>query len=115
MIWIKCYKSLILHIVTVFIYFPISLKKFDEMIEPFRLHESRDSARAEARRKEQPFKITDEELSTFEEKVKWSKNCIFLFVGLELLIYAAVSQTNLQIRLNELLRANSSMANLIFV
>lgn len=40
------------------------------MIAPFRLHESKDSAQAEARRKEQPSKITDEELSTFEEKVK---------------------------------------------
>lgn len=86
------------------------------MIEPFRLHESaQDSAQAEARRKEQPFKITDEELDTFQEKVKWSKNNIFLFVGLELLMYAAVSQTNLQIRLNELLRVNSNTANLIFV
>lgn len=85
------------------------------MIAPFRLHESKDSARAEARRKEEPFKITDEELSTFEEKVKRFKNDIFLFVGVELLIDAAVLQTNLQIRLNELLRANSSGANLIFV
>lgn len=85
------------------------------MIAPFRLHESKDSARAEARHKEEPFKITDEELSTFEEKVKRFKNYIFLFVGVELLIDAAVSQTNLQIRLNELLRANSSGANLIFV
>lgn len=85
------------------------------MIAPFRLHESKDSARAEARRKEEPFKITDEVLSTFEEKVKRFKNYILLFVGVELLIDAAVSQTNLQIRLNELLRANSSGANLIFV
>lgn len=70
---IKCNKSLILHILTVFIFFPTSLKKFDEMIEPFRLHEPRDSAQAEARRKEQPFKITDEELSTFKEKVNHLK------------------------------------------
>lgn len=67
---IKWNKSLILHILTVFIVFPISLKKFDEMIKPFRLHESRNPAQAEARRKEKPSKITDEELSTFEEKVK---------------------------------------------
>lgn len=108
---------LILCILTVFIFFfPISLKKFDEIIAPFRLRESNVSARAEAMRKEEPFKITDEELSTFEEKVKMIyKNYLFLFVGLELLIYAAVSQTNLQIRLNELLRAHSSTANLIFV
>lgn len=85
------------------------------MIAPFRLHESKDSARAEARRKEEPLKITDEELSTFEEKVKRFKNYILLFVDVELPIDAAVSQTNLQIRLNELLRANSSGANLIFV
>uniref|UniRef100_A0A671XXM7 Solute carrier family 12 member 1 n=1 Tax=Sparus aurata TaxID=8175 RepID=A0A671XXM7_SPAAU len=60
-----------------------SLRKLDDMIEPFRLHEeSKDSA---------PWKITDEELSTFEEK------------------------TNLQIRLNELLQENSKSANLIVV
>uniref|UniRef100_A0A671XSZ9 Solute carrier family 12 member 1 n=1 Tax=Sparus aurata TaxID=8175 RepID=A0A671XSZ9_SPAAU len=59
------------------------LRKLDDMIEPFRLHEeSKDSA---------PWKITDEELSTFEEK------------------------TNLQIRLNELLQENSKSANLIVV
>lgn len=40
------------------------------MIAPFRLHETRDSAQTETMRKEQPWKITDEELSTFEEKVK---------------------------------------------
>ncbi|TNM90868.1 hypothetical protein fugu_003157 [Takifugu bimaculatus] len=68
-----------------------SLKKFEEMIEPFRLHKSRDSEQDEDRQKEQPWKITDEELRTFEEK------------------------TNLQIRLNELLLANSRAANLIFV
>ncbi|XP_073320253.1 solute carrier family 12 member 1 isoform X3 [Pagrus major] len=68
-----------------------SLKKLDDMIEPFRLHESTDSARAEAMRKAHPWKITDEELSTFEEK------------------------TNLQVRLNELLQENSKSANLIIV
>nr|BAH20440.1 NaKCl cotransporter NKCC2 [Takifugu obscurus] len=68
-----------------------SLKKFEDMIEPFRLHKSRDSEQADTRQKEQPWKITDEELRTFEEK------------------------TNLQIRLNELLLANSRAANLIFV
>lgn len=41
------------------------------MIEPFCLHEaSRDTAQAGAMRKEHPWKITDQELSTFEEKVK---------------------------------------------
>lgn len=40
------------------------------MIEPFRLRESKDGTQAEAKQKEQPWKITDEELSTFEEKVK---------------------------------------------
>ncbi|KAM9366885.1 solute carrier family 12 member 1 [Symphorus nematophorus] len=69
-----------------------SLKKLDDMIEPFRLHEnSKDSAQVEAMRREQPWKITDEELSTFEEK------------------------TNLQVRLNELLQENSKSANLIIV
>lgn len=46
------------------------------MIEPFRLREqSKDAAQAEAMRKECPWKITDEELSTFEEKV--SQECIY--------------------------------------
>uniref|UniRef100_A0A8D0AML2 Solute carrier family 12 member 1 n=1 Tax=Sander lucioperca TaxID=283035 RepID=A0A8D0AML2_SANLU len=69
-----------------------SLKKLEEMIKPFCLHEgSKDTAQAEAMRKEQPWRITDEELSTFEEK------------------------TNLQVRLNEVLQENSKSANLIIV
>ena len=41
------------------------------MIEPFRLHEGgKDKARSEALREESPWMITDEELSSFEEKVK---------------------------------------------
>ncbi|XP_033843476.1 solute carrier family 12 member 1 isoform X1 [Periophthalmus magnuspinnatus] len=69
-----------------------SLKKLDDMIAPFRLSEnSKDSAQVEALRKEFPWKITDEELSTFEEK------------------------TNLQVRLNELLQQHSRSANLIIV
>ncbi|XP_070687017.1 solute carrier family 12 member 1 [Pempheris klunzingeri] len=69
-----------------------NLKKIEDMIEPFRLHEnSKSSAQVEAMRKEEPWKITDEELSTFEEK------------------------TNLQVRLNELLQEHSKSANLIIV
>lgn len=69
-----------------------SSKEFEEMIEPFRMHEqSRDSVQVDAMRKEQSWKITDEELSTFEEK------------------------TNLQIRLNELLQAHSKSATLVIV
>ncbi|KAK7912580.1 hypothetical protein WMY93_012791 [Mugilogobius chulae] len=69
-----------------------SLKKLDDMIAPFRLNEnSKDSAHVDALRKQFPWKITDEELSTFEEK------------------------TNLQVRLNELLREHSRSANLIIV
>ncbi|XP_072320913.1 solute carrier family 12 member 1 isoform X2 [Eucyclogobius newberryi] len=69
-----------------------SLKKLDDMIAPFRLNEnSKDSEQVEALRKQFPWKITDEELSAFEEK------------------------TNLQVRLNELLREHSRDANLIIV
>ncbi|XP_037102636.1 solute carrier family 12 member 1 isoform X2 [Syngnathus acus] len=69
-----------------------SLKKLEDMIEPFRLHErTRDSTQVEAMRKNQPWKITDDELDEFEEK------------------------TNLQVRLNELLQENSKSANLIVV
>uniref|UniRef100_A0A3Q3D2E7 Solute carrier family 12 member 1 n=1 Tax=Hippocampus comes TaxID=109280 RepID=A0A3Q3D2E7_HIPCM len=69
-----------------------SLKKLDDMIEPFRLHErTKESTQVEAMRKTQPWKITDDELDEFEEK------------------------TNLQVRLNELLQENSKSANLIVV
>uniref|UniRef100_UPI003AAEA81B solute carrier family 12 member 1 n=1 Tax=Centroberyx gerrardi TaxID=166262 RepID=UPI003AAEA81B len=69
-----------------------SWKTFEDMIEPFRLHEDcKEAAWAEAMKKEYPWKITDEELDTFEEK------------------------TNLQVRLNELLQENSRSANLIIV
>uniref|UniRef100_A0A4W6CBW2 Solute carrier family 12 member 3 n=1 Tax=Lates calcarifer TaxID=8187 RepID=A0A4W6CBW2_LATCA len=69
-----------------------SLRNLEDMIEPFRLHEgSKDTAQAEAMQKEQPWKITDKELSEFEEK------------------------TNLQLRLNEVLQQNSKSANLIIV
>uniref|UniRef100_A0A8C7ZSZ2 Solute carrier family 12 member 1 n=1 Tax=Oryzias sinensis TaxID=183150 RepID=A0A8C7ZSZ2_9TELE len=69
-----------------------STRTFKEMIDPFRLHEgSKDTAHAEAMKKEHPWKITDQELSNFEEK------------------------TNLQMRLNEVLQENSKSANLIIV
>ncbi|XP_077419164.1 solute carrier family 12 member 1 isoform X2 [Vanacampus margaritifer] len=69
-----------------------SLKKLEDMIEPFRLHErTKDSTQVETMRKTQPWKITDDELDEFEEK------------------------TNLQVRLNELLQENSKQANLIVV
>lgn len=48
-----------------------SWRKFEEMIEHFRLHEgSKDSVQAEAMQREQPYKITDKELNTLEDKVK---------------------------------------------
>ncbi|XP_056268633.1 solute carrier family 12 member 1-like [Pseudoliparis swirei] len=69
-----------------------SSQQLEEMIEPFCLHDgSQDAAQAAAMRREQPWKITDEELSSFEEK------------------------TNLQVRLNEVLQENSKEANLIIV
>uniref|UniRef100_A0A674A9S3 Solute carrier family 12 member 1 n=1 Tax=Salmo trutta TaxID=8032 RepID=A0A674A9S3_SALTR len=69
-----------------------SWKMFEDMIEPFRLHEgSKSTTLAEALRKDSPWKISDAELDTFEEK------------------------TNLQVRLNELLQENSRAANLIIV
>ncbi|KAM6981021.1 solute carrier family 12 member 1 [Aplochiton taeniatus] len=69
-----------------------SWKSFEDMIEPFRLHEgSKDRAQAEALRKDNPLKISDAELDTFDEK------------------------TNLQVRLNELLQENSRAANLVIV
>ncbi|KAM6943039.1 solute carrier family 12 member 1 [Xenentodon cancila] len=69
-----------------------SLNKLEDMIKPFRLHEgSKDTSQAEARHKENSWKITEEELSSFEEK------------------------TNLQVRLNELLQENSKAASLIVV
>uniref|UniRef100_A0A8C5WE49 Solute carrier family 12 member 1 n=1 Tax=Leptobrachium leishanense TaxID=445787 RepID=A0A8C5WE49_9ANUR len=67
-----------------------SWKFFEEMIEPYRLHESsKDVPTAEKIRRENPWKITDSELETFKEK------------------------SYRQVRLNELLQENSRSANLI--
>lgn len=45
------------------------------MIAPFRLHEgTKDTPQAEALKKESPWKITDAELETFEEKVRTTTN-----------------------------------------
>uniref|UniRef100_A0A8C6M2Y3 Solute carrier family 12 member 1 n=1 Tax=Nothobranchius furzeri TaxID=105023 RepID=A0A8C6M2Y3_NOTFU len=72
--------------------FSFSLKNLDDMIKPFCLHEgSKDMIQADVMQKEHPWKITDAELSSFEEK------------------------THLQVRLNELLQENSKSANLIVV
>ncbi|XP_030622619.1 solute carrier family 12 member 1 isoform X2 [Chanos chanos] len=69
-----------------------SWKSFEDMIEPFRLHEGKkEAAEAEALRRENPWKITDAELENFEEK------------------------TYLQVRLNELLQESSRAAKLIIV
>ncbi|KAG7482759.1 solute carrier family 12 member 1 [Solea senegalensis] len=65
-----------------------SLKRLEDMIEPFRVRGPQVEA---AQQRQQPWKITDEELSSFEEK------------------------TNLQVRLNELLQEHSKLANVIFV
>uniref|UniRef100_A0A669DVI1 Solute carrier family 12 member 1 n=1 Tax=Oreochromis niloticus TaxID=8128 RepID=A0A669DVI1_ORENI len=76
----------------IFIFNMWNLKELQEMIEPFRLHEgSKDPDQIRALQKEQPWKITDKELSQFEEK------------------------THLQVRLNELLKEHSRSANLIIV
>uniref|UniRef100_A0A3P9P1U1 Solute carrier family 12 member 1 n=1 Tax=Poecilia reticulata TaxID=8081 RepID=A0A3P9P1U1_POERE len=67
-----------------------SIKKLEDMIEPFRLHEgTKGRDQAAGIQKEYPWKITDAELSSFEEK------------------------THLQVRLNELLQEHSKSANLI--
>uniref|UniRef100_A0A3P9P1S0 Solute carrier family 12 member 3 n=1 Tax=Poecilia reticulata TaxID=8081 RepID=A0A3P9P1S0_POERE len=67
-----------------------NIKKLEDMIEPFRLHEgTKGRDQAAGIQKEYPWKITDAELSSFEEK------------------------THLQVRLNELLQEHSKSANLI--
>ncbi|KAM3926410.1 solute carrier family 12 member 1 isoform 1-T1 [Leptodactylus fuscus] len=67
-----------------------SWKFFEEMIEPYRLHESaNDVPTAEKIRRENPWKITDSELEMFREK------------------------SYRQVRLNELLQEHSRSANLI--
>ncbi|XP_069758934.1 solute carrier family 12 member 1 isoform X2 [Narcine bancroftii] len=67
-----------------------SWKAFEEMIEPYQLHESsKDPATAEILQKESPWKITDAELERFKDK------------------------TYRQVRLNELLQENSRAANII--
>ncbi|NWU61917.1 S12A1 protein, partial [Pterocles burchelli] len=67
-----------------------SWKFFEEMIEPYRLHEScKDITTAEKLKREAPWKITDAELEAFKEK------------------------SYRQVRLNELLQEHSRAANLI--
>ncbi|NXN30951.1 S12A1 protein, partial [Nycticryphes semicollaris] len=67
-----------------------SWKFFEEMIEPYRLHEScNDITTAEKLKRETPWKITDAELEAFKEK------------------------SYRQVRLNELLQEHSRAANLI--
>ncbi|KAE8617794.1 hypothetical protein XENTR_v10009198 [Xenopus tropicalis] len=67
-----------------------SWKFFEEMIEPYCLHEnSTDVSTAEKIRRENPWKITDSELEMFKEK------------------------SYRQVRLNELLQEHSRSANLI--
>ncbi|KAJ7311014.1 hypothetical protein JRQ81_006610 [Phrynocephalus forsythii] len=67
-----------------------SWKFFEEMIEPYRLHEScKDLATAEKLKREAPWKITDTELEALKEK------------------------SYRQVRLNELLQEHSRAANLI--
>lgn len=67
-----------------------SWKVFEEMIEPYRLHEShKDLTTAEKLKRESPWKITDAELEGVKEK------------------------SYRQVRLNELLQEHSRAANLI--
>nr|XP_028561885.1 solute carrier family 12 member 1 isoform X3 [Podarcis muralis] len=67
-----------------------SWKFFEEMIEPYRLHEScKDLTTAEKLKREAPWKITDAELEAVKEK------------------------SYRQVRLNELLQEHSRAANLI--
>uniref|UniRef100_A0A8C4YPQ5 Solute carrier family 12 member 1 n=2 Tax=Gopherus evgoodei TaxID=1825980 RepID=A0A8C4YPQ5_9SAUR len=67
-----------------------SWKFFEEMIEPYRLHEScKDLTTAEKLKRETPWKITDAELEAFKEK------------------------SYRQVHLNELLQEHSRAANLI--
>lgn len=67
-----------------------SWKVFEEMIEPYRLHEShKDLTTAEKLKRESPWKITDAELEAVKEK------------------------SYRQVRLNELLQEHSRAANLI--
>lgn len=51
--------------------FNFSWKVFEEMIEPYRLHEShKDLTTAEKLKRESPWKITDAELEAVKEKVR---------------------------------------------
>uniref|UniRef100_A0A671N2T3 Solute carrier family 12 member 1 n=1 Tax=Sinocyclocheilus anshuiensis TaxID=1608454 RepID=A0A671N2T3_9TELE len=58
----------------------VSWKLFEDMIEPFRMHEgSKETSQAEALRKEHPWKITDAELDAFEEKVESQRTLQLLY------------------------------------
>ncbi|XP_072372957.1 solute carrier family 12 member 2 isoform X2 [Scyliorhinus torazame] len=67
-----------------------NIAAFEEMVEPFRLHEDdKEQEASEKMKEEEPWRITDNELEIYRMK------------------------TYRQIRLNELLRENSGTANLI--
>nr|BAM74642.1 putative Na-K-2Cl cotransporter [Anguilla japonica] len=69
-----------------------SWKVFEDMIKPFRLHEStKNIGSAETQRRDSQWNITDAEMEMLEDK------------------------TRLQVRLNELLQENSRAANLIIL
>ncbi|CAH2292218.1 solute carrier family 12 member 2 [Pelobates cultripes] len=71
---------------------PDSIKCFEDLVEPYRLHEGNvDNITAEEMKRKEPWKITDDELEMVKEK------------------------TLRQIRLNELLQEHSASANLIVV
>ncbi|KAM8939350.1 solute carrier family 12 member 2-like [Pelodytes ibericus] len=71
---------------------PESIKLFEDIVEPYRLHEGNmDNITAEEMKRAEPWKISDDELEMFKEK------------------------TQRQIRLNELLQEHSRSANLIVV
>ncbi|XP_063312691.1 solute carrier family 12 member 2-like [Pelobates fuscus] len=71
---------------------PDSIKCFEDLVEPYRLHEGNvDNITAEEMKRKEPWKISDDELEMVKEK------------------------TLRQIRLNELLQEHSTSANLIVV
>lgn len=64
-------NELVSHCEASFINSNFSWKVFEEMIEPYRLHEScKDLTTAEKLKRETPWKITDVELEAVKEKVK---------------------------------------------
>ena len=70
-----------IHINCLYSFFFLSIVAFDEMIEPYRLHEDdKEQDIADKMKEDEPWRITDNELELYKTKV-FFLSC-FLFINL---------------------------------